>query len=157
MAVSLLLGLVYLISELLLTVTRRSRSRTGTKQDRITVARRMARDHCECSGGNLCGETLAVSGTAASSKLYVCRRSAVCYWITFALVGHHHTGPFFSPVDVTIEPHHELIESRTIPHGASSFLDGRAPGVRGFGFDSGQLGARCSSYSCRLARLSFTG
>jgi len=34
MSVSLLLGLVYLISELLLTVTRRSRSRTGTKQDR---------------------------------------------------------------------------------------------------------------------------
>ena len=34
---SLLLGLVYLISELLLTVTRRSRSRTGTKQDRSTV------------------------------------------------------------------------------------------------------------------------
>jgi len=30
MSVSLLLGLLYLISELLLTVTRRSRSRTGT-------------------------------------------------------------------------------------------------------------------------------
>ena len=37
MSVSLLLGLVYLISELLLTVTRRSRSRTGTKQDRSTL------------------------------------------------------------------------------------------------------------------------
>src|SRR5216110_3473348 len=36
MSVSLLLGLVYFISELLLTVTRRSRSRTGTKQDRST-------------------------------------------------------------------------------------------------------------------------
>jgi protein-S-isoprenylcysteine O-methyltransferase Ste14 len=35
--VSLLLGLVYLTSELLLTVTRRSRSRTGTKQDRSTL------------------------------------------------------------------------------------------------------------------------
>ena len=34
MSVSLLLGLAYLLSELLLTVTRRSRSRTGTKQDR---------------------------------------------------------------------------------------------------------------------------
>ena len=31
------LGLVYLISELLLTVTRRSRTRTGTKQDRSTL------------------------------------------------------------------------------------------------------------------------
>ena len=37
MSVSLLLGLVYLISELLLTVARRSRSRTGTKQDRSTL------------------------------------------------------------------------------------------------------------------------
>src|SRR5438552_18029609 len=37
MSVSLLLGLVYLISELLLTVTRRSRSRTGMKQDRSTL------------------------------------------------------------------------------------------------------------------------
>src|SRR5207248_3978225 len=37
MSVSLLLGLVYLMSELLLTVTRRSRSGTGTKQDRSTL------------------------------------------------------------------------------------------------------------------------
>ena len=37
MSVSLLLGVVYLISELLLTVTHRSRSRTGTKQDRSTL------------------------------------------------------------------------------------------------------------------------
>src|SRR6266513_4654461 len=37
MSVSLLLGLVFLISELLLTVTCRSRSRTGTKQDRSTL------------------------------------------------------------------------------------------------------------------------
>ena len=40
MSVSLLLGVVYLISELLLATTRRSRSRTGTKQDRRYVARR---------------------------------------------------------------------------------------------------------------------
>jgi protein-S-isoprenylcysteine O-methyltransferase Ste14 len=37
MSVSLLLGVVYLISELLLTMTRRSRSCTGTKQDRSTL------------------------------------------------------------------------------------------------------------------------
>ena len=37
MSVSILLGLVYLISELLLTVTCRSRSRTGSKQDRSTL------------------------------------------------------------------------------------------------------------------------
>jgi len=44
MSVSVLLGLVYLISELLLTVTRRSRSRTGTKQDRSTLRRLFAGD-----------------------------------------------------------------------------------------------------------------
>ena len=37
MSVSLLLGVVYLISELLLATTRRSRSRTGMKQDRSTL------------------------------------------------------------------------------------------------------------------------
>ena len=37
MSLSLQLGLVYLISEMLLTVTRRSRSRTRTKQDRSTL------------------------------------------------------------------------------------------------------------------------
>ena len=37
MPLSLKLGLVYLISEVLLTVTRRSRSRTGTRQDRSTL------------------------------------------------------------------------------------------------------------------------
>jgi hypothetical protein len=37
MPLSLELGLIYLISEVLLTVTRRSRSRTGTKQDMNTL------------------------------------------------------------------------------------------------------------------------
>src|SRR5215831_19965107 len=37
MALSLQLGFIYLISELLLTATRRSRSKTGTKQDRSTL------------------------------------------------------------------------------------------------------------------------
>jgi len=38
MSLSLKLGLAYFLSELLLTITRRSRSRTGTKQDRSTLA-----------------------------------------------------------------------------------------------------------------------
>src|SRR5437763_10471028 len=37
MSLSLTLGLIYLVSELLLTITRISRSRTGTKQDRSTL------------------------------------------------------------------------------------------------------------------------
>lgn len=39
MRLSLALGLIYLISELLLTVTRRGRSKTGEKQDRAKAAR----------------------------------------------------------------------------------------------------------------------
>ena len=38
MSLSLKLGLLYFISEILLTVTRRSRTRTGTKQDKSTLA-----------------------------------------------------------------------------------------------------------------------
>lgn len=37
MSLSLKLGLIYLISELLLTLTRRERSKTGEKQDRGTL------------------------------------------------------------------------------------------------------------------------
>ena len=37
MSLSLKLCLIYFLSELLLTITRRSRSQTGTKQDRSTL------------------------------------------------------------------------------------------------------------------------
>ena len=37
MSVSSILGLVYFASELLLTITRRSHSKTGTKQDKSTL------------------------------------------------------------------------------------------------------------------------
>src|SRR4051812_47118751 len=37
MSLSLTLGLIYLGSEILLTITRRSRSKTGTKQDKSTL------------------------------------------------------------------------------------------------------------------------
>jgi protein-S-isoprenylcysteine O-methyltransferase Ste14 len=37
MSLALELGLIYLVSEILLTLTRRSRSKTGTKQDRSTL------------------------------------------------------------------------------------------------------------------------
>jgi protein-S-isoprenylcysteine O-methyltransferase Ste14 len=38
MRLSLILGLIYLVSEVLLTVTRRGRSKTGEKQDRSTLS-----------------------------------------------------------------------------------------------------------------------
>ena len=61
MSVSLLLGLVYLISELLLTVTRRSRSRTGTKQDRSTLR--------VVDGAQRRGYSLFAGDTPASTRL----------------------------------------------------------------------------------------
>ena len=41
MTLSLQLGFIYLVSEILLNLTRRSRSKTGTKQDRSTAGNRL--------------------------------------------------------------------------------------------------------------------
>ena len=109
MSVPLLLGVVYLISELLLTVTRRSRSRTGTKQDRSTLL-----------------VVWLVIMVSVAAGIYVAK-----HWPAAALP-HHRSfmfagvalfvtglllrwwaiitlGRFFT-VDVAIEPDHELIE-----------------------------------------------
>src|SRR5436309_7376818 len=109
MSVSLLLGLVYLISELLLTVTRRSRSRTGTKQDRSTF----------------CVVWLVIMVSVAAG-IYVAKRlpaAALPHQRSFAFAGVVlfvaglllrwwaiiTLGRFFT-VDVTIEKDHELVE-----------------------------------------------
>lgn len=109
MSVPLLLGVVYLISELLLTVTRRSRSHTGTKQDRsrllvlwlvivvsvvagIYVAKRWPAAAVPHHRSFMCaGVALFVTGLLLR------------WWAIITL------GRFFT-VDVTIEPDHELIE-----------------------------------------------
>jgi protein-S-isoprenylcysteine O-methyltransferase len=109
MSLSLQLGLVYLISELLLTATRRSRSRTGVKQDRST----------------LLGVWLVILVSVAAG-IYVAK-----YWPAAALPNARKfvfagvmlfvaglflrwwaiitLGRFFT-VDVTIEKDHELVE-----------------------------------------------
>ena len=109
MSVSLLLGLVYLISELLLTVTRRSRSRTGTKQDRSTLR-----------------VVWLVIVVSVAAGVYVAKRlsaAALPYQRSFAVVGVVlfvfglllrwwaiiTLGRFFT-VDVTIENDHKLVE-----------------------------------------------
>jgi protein-S-isoprenylcysteine O-methyltransferase len=109
MSLSLQLGLVYLISEVLLTVTRRSRSRTGTKQDRSTL-------------GVL---WLVIMGSVAAG-IYVATHwpaAALPYGRMFAITGVVlfvaglflrwwaiiTLGRFFT-VDVTIEKDHELVE-----------------------------------------------
>ena len=69
----------------------------------------MARNHGECSGWDLCGETLAGGSAAASSKLYVAGVALFVaglllrWWAIITL------GRFFT-VDVTIEKDHELVE-----------------------------------------------
>ena len=109
MSAALLLGVVYLISELLLTVTRRSRSRTGKKQNRSTllvvwlviivsvaagiyVAKHwLAAALPHQQGFMFAGIALFVTGLLLR------------WWAIITL------GRFFT-VDVTIEPDHELVE-----------------------------------------------
>src|SRR2546429_4926984 len=109
MSVSLLLGLVYLISELLLTVTCRSRSRTGTKQDRSTLR-----------------VVWLVIIVSVAAGIYVAKHwpaAALPYHRSFAFAGVVlfvaglllrwwaiiTLGRFFT-ADVTIEEDHELVE-----------------------------------------------
>jgi protein-S-isoprenylcysteine O-methyltransferase len=109
MSVPLLLGVVYLISELLLTVTRRSRSRTGTKQDRSTLL-----------------VVWLVIMVSVAAGIYVAKHwpaaalphhrsfmfAAVALFVTGLLLRWWAIitlGRFFT-VDVAIEPDHELIE-----------------------------------------------
>ena len=109
MSVSLLLGLIYLISQLLLTVTRRSRSRTGTKQDRSTLR-----------------VVWLVIMVSVAAGIYVAEHrpaAALPHHRTFVFVGVVlfvaglllrwwaiiTLGRFFT-VDVTIEKDHELVE-----------------------------------------------
>jgi protein-S-isoprenylcysteine O-methyltransferase Ste14 len=69
----------------------------------------VARNHFECGGGNLCRNTVAGGRAAASSKLCVRRRGALCRWTASALVAIITLGRFFT-VDVTIEKDHQLVE-----------------------------------------------
>ena len=109
MSISLTLGLIYLISELLLTITRRSRSRTGTKQDRSTlrvlwmiimasvVAGVFVAGNWR-AGALPHGRVLEVAGAVLFAVGLLFR-----WWAIVTL------GRFFT-VDVTIEKNHELVE-----------------------------------------------
>jgi protein-S-isoprenylcysteine O-methyltransferase Ste14 len=109
MSLSLKLGLVYLFSEILLTATRRSRSRTGTKQDRSTLG--------------VLWIVIMVSVTMGVFVAMNWRAAVLPYGRALSLVGVIlfvaglllrwwaivTLGRFFT-VDVTIEKDHELIE-----------------------------------------------
>jgi len=109
MSLSLQLGVVYLFSEVLLTVTRRSRSQTGTKQDRSTL--------------RVLWLVIMVSVAAGIYVATHWRAAALPYGRMFAFAGVVlfvaglflrwwaiiTLGRFFT-VDVTIEKDHELVE-----------------------------------------------
>jgi protein-S-isoprenylcysteine O-methyltransferase Ste14 len=109
MRLSLVLGIIYLVSEISLSVTRRSRSSTGEKQDRSTlrvlwivimasvvaaifVAQRWR------AGALTHGAELDVAGVVLFAAGLILR-----WWAIVTL------GRFFT-VDVTIEKDHELVE-----------------------------------------------
>ncbi len=109
MPLTLKLGLVYLASEFLLTVTRRSRSRTGTRQDRSTL-----------------GMIWLIIGVSIAAGVYLAQHypaTALAHGraIAYAGVALFFAGLFlrwwaiitlgrFFTVDVTIEKDHEVIE-----------------------------------------------
>jgi protein-S-isoprenylcysteine O-methyltransferase len=109
MRLSLLLGLIYFLSELLLTVTRRSRSRTGTKQDQSTLRVLWIVIMISIGAGVFVagnwragalphGRAFPVAGVVLFAAGLIFR-----WWAIVTL------GRFFT-VDVTIEKDHELVE-----------------------------------------------
>ena len=109
MRLSLILGLVYFASELLLTVTRRSRSRTGEKQDKSTLSVLWIVIMISIGAGVFIagnwkagalpyGRVFDVAGVVLFAAGLIFR-----WWAIVTL------GRFFT-VDVTIEKDHELVE-----------------------------------------------
>ena len=103
------LGLFFLVSEFLLTLTRRSRSKTGTRQDQSTLGVLWLVIMASVIAGVYCaryypaaalsnGQVIALVGVALFVLGIIVR-----WWAIIAL------GRFFT-VDVTIERDHELVE-----------------------------------------------
>ncbi len=109
MSLPLQLGLVYLISELLLTVTRRSRSKTGTKQDRSTLGMIWLVIAVSITAGifvaqNFRAAALPHGWMFASAGVVLFVTGLVLRWWAIITLGR------FFTVDVTIEKDHELVE-----------------------------------------------
>ena len=116
MSLALKLGLVYLASEVLLTITHRSRSKTGTKQDKSTLGMIWAVIAVSIAAGVFIARSTSLrAGTiglfdfpesdwipALAIGLFAAGL-AVRWWAIVTL------GRFFT-VDVTIEKDHELVE-----------------------------------------------
>lgn len=109
MSLPLQLGLVYVMSELLLTMTRRSRSKTGTKQDRSTLGTIWLVIAVSITAGVFVAQNFRAAAlphgrmfASAGAVLFVAGL-ILRWWAIITL------GRFFT-VDVTIEKDHELVE-----------------------------------------------
>ena len=109
MSLSLKVGLIYLASELMLTATRRSRSKTGTKQDQSTLGVLWIVIMLSIAAGVFVagnwragalpyGRELGIAGVGLFAIGLILR-----WWAIVTL------GRFFT-VDVTIEKDHEVVE-----------------------------------------------
>lgn len=109
MSLSLQLGLVYLFSEVLLTATRRSRSRTGTKQDRSTLRVIWLVIMVSITAGVYLAARWPAAGLPhgeifAPAGVFLFVAGLLLRWWAIITLGR------FFTVDVTIEKDHELVE-----------------------------------------------
>ena len=103
------LGLIYLVSEILLTLTRRSRSKTGTKQDRSTLGIIWLVIAISITAGVLVAQNFPAAGLPhrpmfASAAVVLFVAGLILRWWAIITLGR------FFTVDVIIEKDHELVE-----------------------------------------------
>jgi protein-S-isoprenylcysteine O-methyltransferase len=103
------LGLIYFVSEILLTLTRRSRSKTGTKQDRSTLGIIWLVIAVSIMAGifvaqNFRAAALPHGRMFASAGVVLFVAGLILRWWAIITLGR------FFTVDVTIEKDHELVE-----------------------------------------------
>ena len=103
------LGLIYFVSEILLNLTRRSRSKTGTKQDRSTLGIIWLVIAVSVTAGvfvaqNFPAAALPHAWMFASAGVVLFAAGLILRWWAIIVLGR------FFTVDVTIEKDHELVE-----------------------------------------------
>ena len=109
MSLALDLGLIYLVSEILLTLTRRSRSKTGTKQDRSTLGMIWLVIAVSITAGVFVAQSFPAAALRhgrmfASAAVVLFVAGLILRWWAIITLGR------FFTVDVTIEKDHELVE-----------------------------------------------
>jgi protein-S-isoprenylcysteine O-methyltransferase Ste14 len=109
MSLALELGLTYLVSEILLTLTRRSRSKTGTKQDRSTLGIIWLVIAVSIVAGVLVAQNFRAAALPhgrmfASAGVMLFVAGLILRWWAIITLGR------FFTVDVTTEKDHELVE-----------------------------------------------